>query len=392
MEAARKGHLDPDIAFDNIGEVQRPSSVFVTGATGFVGVFILRELLELGIAAHCLVRAEGVKHGQQRLVESLASYDLWKHDYAPLLNPVVGDAAKPLFGLTNVAFDDLANRVDAICHSGALVDWLRPLNDYIGPNVISTHEVLRLASRGRGKAVHVISTLATLPMHMGYDVPEHDREYGYSTSKYIAERMVAAARWRGARASVYRVPFVTASAATGHFRVDRGDFLHNLIAGSIQMGSFPSLDADLSVVQPVDYLSKTVVAIMVHDRSRIGHDFDFVNKHAVSCNQFFQLMGGDDAGTLLPFHEWQLRALAYAAAHPKSALARIGTIIDGLADESALAAMLKGLPTGEHVLGGDVYPAPLVDEQLTRHYRDRIDMFNSDGPISSLRPGKTEWD
>jgi amino acid adenylation domain-containing protein/thioester reductase-like protein len=378
MEAVGKGYLDPDITFDNIDEAQRPRSVFIAGATGFVGAFILRELFELGIV------------GKQRLVESLASYDIWKPDYASLLNPVVGDAAKPLFGLANAAFDELANCVDAICHSGALVDWMRPLHDYIGPNVISTHEVLRLASCGRGKAVHVISTLATLPIYLGYQVPESEREYGYSTSKYIAERMVAAARWRGAKASVYRVPFVAASAATGHFRVDRGDFLHNLIAGSIQMRSFPCLDADLSVVQPVDYLSETVVAIMVHNRSRIGHDFDFVNKHAVSCNYFFKLMGGDDAGTLLPFHEWQLRALAYAAAHPRSALARIGTIIDGLADENAAAAMLKGLPTGKHVLGGDVYPAPLVDEQVARHYRDRIDMYNFDKSISSLKPGNLE--
>ncbi|KAF3020741.1 hypothetical protein E8E15_003169 [Penicillium rubens] len=221
MEAVGKGYLDPDITFDNIDEAQRPRSVFIAGATGFVGAFILRELFELGIV------------GKQRLVESLASYDIWKPDYASLLNPVVGDAAKPLFGLANAAFDELANCVDAICHSGALVDWMRPLHDYIGPNVISTHEVLRLASRGRGKAVHVISTLATLPIYLGYQVPESEREYGYSTSKYIAERMVAAARWRGAKASVYRVPFVAASAATGHFRVDRGDFLHNLIAGSI---------------------------------------------------------------------------------------------------------------------------------------------------------------
>ncbi|OCL14727.1 nonribosomal peptide synthetase 7 [Glonium stellatum] len=379
--AIKKGCLDPNFTFNNIGEVQRPESVFITGATGFVGAFILHELLELGIAAHCLVRADGIDHGKQRLVAALANYDLWKPDYAPLLNAVVGDAAQPLFGLAEAAFDELAGRVDAICHSGALVDWMRPLNDYIGPNVVSAHEVFRLASRGRGKAVHVVSTLATLPMHLGYEVPENDREYGYSTSKYMAERMVAAARWRGAKASVYRVPFVTASAATGHFRLDRGDFLHNLIAGSIEMGSFPSLDADLSVVQPVDYLCKTIVAVMVKDRSRIGHDFDFVNKYAVNCNHFFKLMmgavaGGGNGHDLLPFPQWQQRALAYAAAHPTSSLARIAAVVDGLADESAAAAMLKGLPAGGQVFGGDVYPAPLVDEQLCHFFcQSRVTLY-----------------
>ncbi|MCJ1441372.1 MAG: hypothetical protein MMC23_001858 [Stictis urceolatum] len=377
MVAVTKGCLDHGLVFDNIEEVQPPESIFVTGATGFLGAFVLHELLERGIAAHCLVRAASVDRGRQRLVAALSSYDLWKPSYAPFLNPVVGNIARPLFGLAEADFDQLADRIDAICHSAALVDWMRPLSDYIGPNVVSVHEVLRLASRGRGKAVHVISTLATLPMHLGYDLPENDREYGYSTSKYMAERMVAAARWRGAKASVYRVPFVTASAASGHFRLDRGDFLHNMIAGSIEMGSFPSLDVDLSVVQPVDYLCQTIVAVMVKDRSRIGQDFDFINKYAVSCKYFFRLMmetaaDASEGRTLLPFTEWQQRALDYAAAHPKSSLARIATVVDGLADESAASAMLKGLPTGEHVFGGDVYPAPLVDEQLVRRYRDRI--------------------
>lgn len=387
VAAIKRGCLDPNVAFDNVGVIQRPTSVFVTGATGFVGAFILHELLELGITAHCLVRAEGVDHGMQRLMIALANYDLWKPEYTSLLNPVVGDIAQPFFGLVETAFDQLADRVDAICHSGALVDWMRPLDDYIGPNVVSAHEILRLASRGRSKTVHVISTVATLPKHLGYEVTKHEREYGYSTSKYMAERMVAAARWRGAKASVYRVPFVTASAATGHFRLDRGDFLHNLIAGSIELGSFPSLDADLSVVLPVDYLCRTIVTVMVKDLSRIGHDFDFVNASAPGCNHFFTLMGaavgGGDKYDILPFTQWQQRALAYATTNPTSPLARIAAVVDDLTDESA-AAMLKGLPVGEHVFGGDVYPVPIVNQQLVQKYRDRIDAVPA---VRSTVPG-----
>ena len=89
--------------------------------------------------------------------------------------------------MSEQAFDELANRVDAICHSATLVDWKRPLDDYIGPNVIGTHEVLRLASHDHGKAVHFISTVATLHKHLGYDVTEAERDYGYATSKYMAE-------------------------------------------------------------------------------------------------------------------------------------------------------------------------------------------------------------
>lgn len=114
---------------------------------------------------------------------------------------VMGDMAQPLFGLSEEAFDYLAELVDSIWHSGALVDWMRPLEDYIGPNIFSAHEVLQLASYGRGKAVHLISTMSTISKYMGYEIKEEAQEYGSATSKNMAERMVAPAHGRGAKAS-----------------------------------------------------------------------------------------------------------------------------------------------------------------------------------------------
>ena len=383
MSLARKGRLDPKITFDSANgrALDRPRSVFMTGATGFVGAFILYELLERGVSAHCLVRAEGKEHGMRRLVTTLTSYCLWNPQYASRLYAVVGNIAEPFFDLGTYEFDRLSDDVDAICHAGALVDWMRPLDEYIGPNVISTHEVLRLASRGRCKAIHVVSTLATLPKYHGLQVHEDDREFGYSTSKYMAERMVSAARWRGAKASVYRVPFVTASATSGHFRLDRGDFLHNLIAGCIEMGSFPILNADLSVVLPVDYLSRTIASIMTDDRARIDHDFDFFHASAPSSEYFFELMSaaaaaesGNDGRNkcdMESFAQWQQRALAYASMHPKSSLARIIAVVDDLTDDSA-PSILRGCPPGQYVFGSEIYPAPLVDKHIVGKYYARM--------------------
>lgn len=375
--AMKNGCLDPSLTFENAAHATTAplEAVFVTGATGFVGAFIARELLELGVAVHCLVRADGEKQAMQRLVTTLADYGLWKPDYAPLVHVVVGDMAQPLFGLARDAFDDLADRVDAVCHSGALVNWVRPLDDFVGPNLVSAHEALRLASHGRAKTVHLISTVSTLPLHRGHELTERDKEHGYATSKYAAERMVAAARWRGARASVYRLPFVAASSATGHFRQDRGDFLHNLIAGSLEMGAFPSLDADLSAVLPVDYLAETAVAVMAGgDPSRIGRDYDFANARAPSFNRFFEMMGAASAGQHVePFCRWKERAAAYAAEHRTSPLARVCALLDGVFDDEAAAAMVTCSRGGEHVFGTDVYPAPAIDEQYVRTYLSRID-------------------
>jgi thioester reductase-like protein len=277
-----------------------------------------------------------------------------------------------MLGLPQDQFDSLANNVDAICHSAALVDWMRPLEDYVRPNIVSTHELLRLASTGRSKTIHLVSTVSTLTKHLGYEMLEDEREYGYATSKWTAEKMLDSARWRGARTSVYRLPFVTAAASTGHFRNDRGDFLHNLFAGCIQMGWFPNIDADLSAVLAVDYLGDTIVAIMTQNRTWIGRDFDFLNADAPTFCEFSKLMGAASQGQgILPFGEWRQRALAHAAANPTSSLARIAAVVDILTEDSA-AAMIGASPVGRHVLGGTDYPVPPVDREYADRYISRI--------------------
>ena len=380
MEAMEKGCLDSSFTFDNVtrhaGVLDScPKSVFLTGATGFVGAFVLGDLLRRGVETHCLVRAGSVDTARQRVVSTLQGYGLWEPGFAPLVQPVVGDMSQRLFGLSEESFDKLADQVDAICHSGALVDWMRPLKEYVGPNIVSAHEVLRLASRGRAKSVHLVSTISTLPLHLGLGLHEGEQEYGYGTSKFVAERLVAAARWRGAGATVYRLPYVTASTTSGQFRLDRGDFLHNLIAGSLELGAFPSLEASLSAVLPVDYLSKTIVDVMTRNADRRGRDYDFLNAGAPSCNGFFKLVNAASGGerVLLAFGVWKRRALDHAARFPHGRLARIAAVFDMYNDDTA-AGMFKGLGVGKHVLGGSEFPAPPMDEQFAATYVKCIGM------------------
>nr|AQV04230.1 SwnK [Alternaria oxytropis] len=375
IPAIQRGILDSSIQFSNVSkhsdtDFEYPRTVLVTGPTGFLGAFMVHEFFRRGIDVYCLVRASSSTHAQERMIRTLRKYDLWKAAYEPLLRSIVGDLSKPMLGLSEIDFSDLANRIETIVHSGALVDWMRPLEDYVGPNILGTHEVLRLASCGRAKAVHFLSTISTLPIHLGYGLTEYDGEYGYGTSKYLAEKLVLAARFRGAKASSYRLPFVAASTANGRFRLDRGDFLNNLVSGSLDLGAFPSINTDLSAVLPVDYLCNTIATVMTEDQQHIGEDYDFVNPRAPTFDHFFNMMGAlTGCKELLSFGEWHHRALEYAAAHPESSLARITTILDGYTDKNA-GEMMKSLPVSNRVFGLDLYPAPLFDENYVRQYLD----------------------
>jgi len=94
MTAVRKGCLDSGFMFDNLiqnssSNLAIPKGVFLTGATGFVGVFILYELLKQGITTHCLVRAHCIDKARQRLVSTLQEYGLWEPKFASLMKPLL---------------------------------------------------------------------------------------------------------------------------------------------------------------------------------------------------------------------------------------------------------------------------------------------------------------
>jgi hypothetical protein len=76
-----------------------PRLIFLTGATGFLGAFLLHELLEQTTAdIACLVRAASVEDGLRRLQSTLAKYGRWRDEHTSRVRIVPGDLDHPRFG------------------------------------------------------------------------------------------------------------------------------------------------------------------------------------------------------------------------------------------------------------------------------------------------------
>jgi len=61
-----------------------PQRILLTGATGFLGAFLLNELLQQTEAEIvCLIRAESQMAGWQRLKTTLHNYGIWQADFSP---------------------------------------------------------------------------------------------------------------------------------------------------------------------------------------------------------------------------------------------------------------------------------------------------------------------
>lgn len=262
--------LENGLAFaPNVRPLSQAKHVFLTGATGFVGAMLAGELLRTTEATiHCLIRAPDEAAAGRRLREALRSYGVSSSAYEGRLVPVVGDLARPRLGLDPQAFERLADRLDAIFHNGADVNFLYPYQALKSVNVIGTQECLRLAAHGGPKAFHYVSTLSVFAPadadtrgHLREDRPPSHPEAlttGYGQSKWVAERLVAAAADRGLSTTIYRLDRISGHSLTGVYQDD--DFLWRCVKTCIELGLAPDLDVRLTLV-PVDFTARAIVEL-----------------------------------------------------------------------------------------------------------------------------------
>jgi L-aminoadipate-semialdehyde dehydrogenase len=104
----------------------RPLTVFLTGATGFLGAFVLRDLLSRQNEVKkviCLVRAPDVERGKRRLREGSTDRGVWNEQWieSHRLEVITGDLSHELFGLGPDQWARVATEADVVLHNGALV-------------------------------------------------------------------------------------------------------------------------------------------------------------------------------------------------------------------------------------------------------------------------------
>lgn len=189
-----------------------PQRVLLTGASGFLGRSLTRELLnQLGPEAtlYCLVRAPSHQQAEQRW------QGLWQSlpDGASLLEDarlrvVAGDLAASGLGLTAAAREEIVACADTLVHNGALVNHLLDYADLVGPNLGGTVEIARLALEGPAKALHFVSTAAlrgSLEPQRALRDPTY--AWGYTTSKWAAEAFLEDFQEKsGLPLTLYRCP------------------------------------------------------------------------------------------------------------------------------------------------------------------------------------------
>ncbi|MGW6911272.1 amino acid adenylation domain-containing protein [Streptomyces sp. NPDC054940] len=247
--------------------------ILLTGATGFVGAFLLAELLHRTSArVHCLVRARTDAEAGERLTGAMRRYGigLGPTPDDARLNVVRGDLAAVDLGLDPADWAGLRERVDTIVHSGAHVHHLSPYTLLKPANVDGTRTLLRLAAEGRPKAFHHLSTLGVFGLGPNsrlvtedspIDGEKHPFGNGYAASKWVADRLVERAFERGATGGIHRLGRIWAHTSTGAVSPD--DMFSRLLTSCAALGCHP-VGPDLEeALLPVDVLARAVVGLIL---------------------------------------------------------------------------------------------------------------------------------
>jgi myxalamid-type nonribosomal peptide synthetase MxaA len=302
-----------------------PRAVFLTGATGFLGAYLLHGLLRRTEAdVYCLVRASSADQGRARISANVATYLDWDAAWDARIIPVVGDLAEPGFGLDETRFRALAERTDSIVHNGGVVNFTLSYGRMRAANVLGTAEVLRLASTGRAHPVHFVSTLGiylspdTQDARIGEDTPPPDvarLHDAYSQTKWVADALVRRAAENGVPITIHRPARVGPDSRTGATNPD--DWFSRVLRSLARMGAAPELPWRLDLA-PVDQVAAAVVHA-VADPEWLGGIFHYFNPLLLPFPELADAVRETGiAVETLPYPAWRERAQAAASdpTHP----------------------------------------------------------------------------
>ena len=261
----------------------------LTGATGLVGRYLVRDLLLNGHQLAVVVRGSRKAAPRERIEQILQH---WEEELGTALpRPVVlsGDIAEPGFGLSDSDREWVHKNVNCIIHSAAILEFYG--KDRSGEpwrtNLGGTRNMIELCRDLEISDIHYVSTAYVAGMQTGramedaLDVGQTFRN-DYEESKFLAESEVRAIDF-AEHVTIYRPAVISGDSVTGYTNTYHGLYLYlRLMAVMI-----PAQPADENGIRhtpvrlamdgsesrniiPVDWVSAVMVRLFETQEARGG--------------------------------------------------------------------------------------------------------------------------
>ncbi len=265
------------------------NNVLLSGSTGFLGIHVLKELLESNSEKiYCLVRRGNMTSAEKRLKTILMYYfdkDYQEEFDCSRLNVIEAD-------ITDDNLTDKLNELDfeTIINCAAVVKHFAVGDTIEKVNVSGVKNLIEVAKVHNAKMIQ-ISTVSVAGESVNDSVPkgkvikENELFFGqnldnrYVNTKFRAEEAMLEAIEKGMRGKIIRVGNLMSRKQDGEFQINymTNGFMNRLRAYSA-LKKFPVGSSDSPVeFSPIDYVAKAVVLLS-------GTNDEFTVFHAYNCH------------------------------------------------------------------------------------------------------------
>ena len=241
---------------------------FVTGATGFIGRYLVERLLARGERVFVLVRPQSMQK-----FEGLREF--WGARASRAV-PIAGNLAEPNLGVSKADLRRLTGKVDHLFHLAAIYDLQATSEEQDLANIVGTDHALQFADAVQAGCFHHASSIAAAGLYRGSfreNMFEEATglEHAYFRTKHESEALVRNRSKRPWR--VYRPGIVVGHSQTGQIdKIDGPYYFFKMIQKLRQSLPpwFPLIGLEGGYINlvPVDY----VVAAMDHLAHLPGQD------------------------------------------------------------------------------------------------------------------------
>lgn len=259
----------------NSNDYKPRKTVFLSGATGYLGTHILRQLVRDHRVSmvYVLVRARCPDGAFARIIQEARTAQWWQDDYRRVIEAWPGDLSQPQLGLSDRHWDILrGHSVDAIIHNGAVVHWGYDYEVLEPANVHSTLQLLQaIAHSSTTVSFTYVSALIPVDDAFSADLEHHlpaiDIPDGYTRTKYASELLITEfARSHPSlrhRLRIVRPGFIIGTVNDGIANVD--DMLWRVVATAVTTGSYNASEPDSWLfVSAVDWTANLITYETLH--------------------------------------------------------------------------------------------------------------------------------
>ena len=289
-------YLSSIVKQDHQFSFKKITNVLLTGATGYLGCNILRQLLlNTNYNVFLLVRSDSIENAHQTMSRKYRFY--FDEDLDLLYNARIfifkSDLEDSLLGISSDEYHQLSRSVDSIIHCAALTKHYGNYNEFYSANVQATINLLELSKQTAQKDFHFISTISTLDNNCtaGNDVTlfiEDDiidtldkQSNIYIKTKHEAEKVIMQYKKYGIISNIYRVGNL--AYISDNFRVqetveDNAFFSRMKCLVTLNIAA---KELGVEEISPVDLTALAIVKIM--DKNELSNQIHHVFNPNV-CN------------------------------------------------------------------------------------------------------------